>query len=182
MHGVAGLRFLLIAILVRKWRKCTIAGVCRRRMGAGPPAVARSSGGVAVKSAPTGGTSATTQITVDRGRTIDFLGEQLRIYATPELVRDFEIACRALLRQYCEPNEDSVGTAIRVAHSGATLLGMRVTITVQVTRAEGRSVSFALSARDDLEEIATGEHSRAVVDVERLRARVSAKAEKLRGS
>ena len=46
------------------------------------------------------GTSATSRITIDRGRTVDFLGEQLRIYATPELVRDFEIACRALLQQY----------------------------------------------------------------------------------
>ena len=40
-----------------------------------------------MKSAPPAGTSATSRITIDRGRTVDFLGEQLRIYATPELVR-----------------------------------------------------------------------------------------------
>jgi fluoroacetyl-CoA thioesterase len=135
-----------------------------------------------VKAGPSPGTSATSQITIDRARTIDFLGEQLRVYATPELVRDFEIACRTLLKQYCDPNEDSVGTVVRVTHAGATLLGMRVQISVQVTRVDGRSVSFALTARDGLEEIATGEHTRAVVDVERLRARVAAKAEKLRGN
>jgi predicted thioesterase len=137
--------------------------------------------GADVKSAPPAGTSATNRITIDRGRTVDFLGEQLRIYATPELVRDFEIACRALLKQYCDPGEDSVGTAISVTHSGATLLGMHVEITVRVTQAEGRGVRFALNARDGMEEVASGEHSRAVVDVERLRARVAAKAEKLRG-
>lgn len=135
-----------------------------------------------MKAGPSPGTSATSQITIDRARTIDFLGEQLRVYATPELVRDFEIACRTLLKQYCDPNEDSVGTVVRVTHAGATLLGMRVQISVQVTRVDGRSVSFALTARDGLEEIATGEHTRAVVDVERLRARVAAKAEKLRGN
>jgi fluoroacetyl-CoA thioesterase len=134
-----------------------------------------------VKSAPPAGTRSTTQVTIDRGRTVDFLGEQLRIYATPELVRDFEIACRALLKQYCDEGEDSVGTGISVTHSGATLLGMRVTIDVEVKRAEGRVVHFALSARDDVEPIASGEHSRAVVDVGRLRSRVAAKAEKLRG-
>ncbi len=134
-----------------------------------------------MKSAPPAGTRATTRITIDRGRTVDFLGEQLRIYATPELVRDFEIACRALLGEYCDAGEDSVGTAIRVAHSGATLLGMHVTIDVEITGVEGRAVHFALSARDDVEAIASGEHSRAVVDVGRLRARVAAKAEKLRG-
>ena len=126
------------------------------------------------------GISATSVVTVDRGRTIDFLGEQLRVYATPELVRDFEIACRALLLRFCDANEDSVGTAIRVTHSGATLLGMKVQVDVKVTRVEGRSVTFALSARDPVEEVASGEHTRAVVDVERLRARVAAKVEKLR--
>ena len=134
-----------------------------------------------MKSAPPAGTRATTEITIDRARTVDFLGEELRIYATPELVRDFEIACRTLLLQYCDTGEDSVGTAIRVTHAGATLLGMHVTITAEVTRAEGRAVHFALSARDDVEEIASGEHSRAVVEVARLRSRVAAKAEKVRG-
>jgi predicted thioesterase len=52
---------------------------------------------------------------------------------------------------------------------------------VRVTQVEGRGVRFALNARDAMEEIASGEHSRAVVDVERLRARVAAKADKLRG-
>jgi predicted thioesterase len=42
-------------------------------------------------------------------------------------------------------------------------------------------VHFALSARDELEEIGSGEHSRAVVDVERLRSRVAAKAAKVGG-
>jgi predicted thioesterase len=126
------------------------------------------------------GVSATTSLTIDRARTIDFLGEELRVYATPELVRDFEIACRTLLLRYCEPGEDSVGTGIRVAHTGATLLGMAVRIDVKITRVEGRSVTFALGAHDPVEEIASGEHTRAVVDVERLRARVAAKVEKSR--
>jgi predicted thioesterase len=133
-----------------------------------------------VKAGLTPGVNATSEVTIDRPRTIDFLGEQLRVYATPELVRDFEVTCRTLLKQYCDPNEDSVGTAIQVTHTGATLLGMTVTIDVKVTRVDGRSVSFALSARDKLEEIATGEHTRAVVDVERLRARVAAKVEKIK--
>jgi predicted thioesterase len=34
---------------------------------------------------------------VDRERTIDFMGEKARVYATPMLVRDIEVACRNLL-------------------------------------------------------------------------------------
>ena len=34
---------------------------------------------------------------IDRERTIDFMGEAARVYATPMLVRDIEVACRNLL-------------------------------------------------------------------------------------
>jgi predicted thioesterase len=126
------------------------------------------------------GLIATRTVTIDKARTIDFLGESLRVYATPELVRDFEVTCRELLLEHCDPNEDSVGTGISVSHGGASLLGMKVEIRVEITAVTGRMVKFALKARDGVEEISTGEHTRAVVDVEKLRARVAAKAAKAR--
>ncbi len=119
-------------------------------------------------------------LVVDRPRTIDFLGEELRVYATPELVRDFEITCRELLLEQCDADQDSVGIGISVTHSGATLLGMSVEMTAEVVAVEGRTVKFKLSARDSIEPISHGEHSRAVVDVDKLRARVQAKAAKAR--
>ena len=84
------------------------------------------------------GIAGTRSLTVDCARTIDFLGEELRVYATPELVRDFEITCRELLLKHCDPGEDSVGTGITLTHSGATLLGMSVYMTVQVTEVNGQ--------------------------------------------
>ena len=127
------------------------------------------------------GLSASRRITIDTPRTIDFLGDALRVYATPELVRDFEIACRDFLLAHTDPGEDSVGTGIQISHSGATLRGMTVELTVTVARIEGRLVSFDLLAKDDLEEISRGSHSRFVVDVDKLRAKVAAKAAKLSG-
>jgi predicted thioesterase len=127
------------------------------------------------------GLTATRRITIDKPRTIDFLGENLRVYATPELVRDFEIACREFLLGHCDVGEDSVGTGITVTHSGATLLGMSVDIALTVKAVEGRKVSFDLVARDGAEEISRGEHGRFVVEVEKLRARVAAKAAKAAG-
>lgn len=128
------------------------------------------------------GSSAMRRITIDKPRTIDFLGEELRVYATPELVRDVEIACREFLLGYTDAGEDSVGIGISLSHGGATLLGMNVEITVTVTAVEGRKVSFATVARDDAEEISRGEHSRFVVDVEKLRGKVAAKAAKLKSA
>ena len=124
------------------------------------------------------GISSTRKFTIDKPRTIDFLGENLRVYATPELVRDMEITCRELLLQHCDPGEDSVGTGIDVAHSGATLLGTDVEVTATVTAVDGRRVTFEVVARDPAEEIGRATHGRFVVEVEKLRARVAAKAQK----
>lgn len=125
------------------------------------------------------GMSTTTRLVVDTPRTIDFLGENLRVYATPELVRDFEIACREFLLAHTDAGEDSVGTGISISHGGATLRGMSVEITVTVAKVDGRSVTFDLVAKDDMEEISRGTHSRFVVEVEKLRGRVAAKAAKV---
>ncbi|RAI36177.1 thioesterase family protein [Rhodoplanes serenus] len=122
------------------------------------------------------GATATRRIVIDTPRTIDFLGEALRVYATPELVRDFEVACRELLLEHIEAGEDSVGTGISVSHGGATLRGMLVDITVTVARIEGRLVTFDLVASDAVEEISRGTHSRFVVAVEKLRKKVADKA------
>jgi predicted thioesterase len=122
------------------------------------------------------GLSLTRRITIDAPRTIDFLGESLRVYATPELVRDIELTCRELLLAHCEPGEDSVGTGISITHGGATLLGMWVEITATVRAVEGRKVAFDVVARDRVEEVSRGEHGRFVVEVAKLRARVAAKA------
>lgn len=122
------------------------------------------------------GLTATRRITIDKPRTVDFLGEQLRVYATPELVRDFEVACREFLLDFCDAGEDSVGTGINITHGGATLLGMTVEITITVTAVEGRKVNFLLVARDGAEEISRGEHGRFVIQVDKLRAKVAAKA------
>jgi predicted thioesterase len=124
------------------------------------------------------GVATTTRVLVDRERTIDFMGEQARVYATPMLVRDIEIACRELLLAHLDPGEDSVGTRIEIDHLAATLLGMQVTLTVRVAETKGRAVLFDVEARDDVEPICRGRHARFVVDVKTTEARLAAKAEK----
>ena len=113
---------------------------------------------------------------VDRERTIDFMGEKARVYATPMLVRDIEIACRELLLQHLDPGEDSVGTRVELDHLAATLMGMRVDLALAITEVKGRAVSFEISARDDLEPICRCRHQRFVVDVKTTEARLAAKA------
>ena len=126
----------------------------------------------------TNGLSHQTRLTVDRERTIDFMGEQARVYATPMLVRDIEIACRNLLLEHLDAGEDSVGTRVAIDHIGATLMGMWVDISVKVVELNGRAVVFEIEAKDNVEPVARGRHSRFIVDVAKTAQRLAAKAQK----
>ena len=124
------------------------------------------------------GISRTESLIVDRPRTIDFMGEDLRIYATPEVLRDIEFTCRNLLLEHCDPGEDSVGMRAEFDHSAATPLGMKVTVTATVASVEGRRVVLDVIAHDAIEEIARGRHTRFIVDVAKAKQRLAAKAAK----
>ena len=124
------------------------------------------------------GVGSTRQIGVDEGRTIDFMGEALRVYATPELVRDIEHACRDLLLEHLDEGEDSVGTRVEIDHTGATLLGMTVTVSVTIKSVAGRLVTFEATAADNVEQIAKCTHTRFVVETSKLKERLQAKAAK----
>ncbi len=115
---------------------------------------------------------------VDRERTIDFMGEKARVYATPMLVRDIEIACRELLLKHLDPGEDSVGTRVEFDHMAATLMGMKVELTLTIAEVKGRAVTFDVTGRDSLEPICRGHHQRFVVDVGKTEERLAAKAQK----
>jgi len=124
------------------------------------------------------GLEASTTLTVDRERTIDFMGEAARVYATPMLVRDIEVACRNLLLAHLDAGEDSVGTRVEIDHLAATLLGMTVTISVKLVELNGRAAVFEVEGRDAVEPIVRGRHSRFIVDVAKTGQRLAAKAAK----
>jgi predicted thioesterase len=115
------------------------------------------------------------EFTVDRERTIDFMGEDARVYATPMLVRDIEITCRDLLAAHVEPGEDSVGTRVEIDHLAPTLLGMTVRIAARAVEIKGRAVVFEIEASDGKDTICRGRHSRFVVNVEQTKKRLSQK-------
>ena len=76
------------------------------------------------------GLSAVKRIAIDRDRTISFMGEDARVYATPRLISDIEFTCRDLIVQHADPGEDSVGMEVAVKHLAPTLAGSTVEIAV----------------------------------------------------
>jgi predicted thioesterase len=128
------------------------------------------------------GLGCTRRFTVDRARTIDFLGERARVYATPELVRDVERTCREALLAHLDAGEDSVGARVEIDHLAPTLLDMWVEITATVAEIKGRLVTFEVNARDAVDTIARGRHVRFISDVSRTIERLTAKADKAKAA
>ena len=124
------------------------------------------------------GVSKATRLVVDVDRTIGFMGKEGRVYSTPNLVRDVEHTCRDLLLDHGDAGEDSIGMEVALCHLAPTLLGMNVDIIVTVKAVEGRKVTFDFAAKDELEPIGAGSHTRFVVDVNKTIERLKAKAAK----
>ena len=124
------------------------------------------------------GLTLTRRIDIDRERTISFMGDECRVYSTPRMLYDIEMACRDLLLEHIEPGKDSVGTRVELDHVAATLLGMWVEITVTLTAVNGGAVAFDFSARDAIEDVARGKHNRFIVNIEKTAQRLKAKLAK----
>jgi len=97
------------------------------------------------------------------------------VLATPVMILLMENAALNAVKPFIEPGESVVGTGVNVRHLAATPVGHRVIAEAQVTKLDGRRISFTVSARDETEVIGTGTHERVVVDLARLGARLAAK-------
>jgi fluoroacetyl-CoA thioesterase len=122
------------------------------------------------------GITHTNRIVVDRPRTIGFMGEEARTYATPSMILDIEHTCRELIIEHADAGEDSVGMEVAVKHLAPTLLGMTVEVTVRVRAVDGRKVTFETSVKDELDQVGAGSHVRFVVDKAKTLERLKAKA------
>jgi predicted thioesterase len=130
------------------------------------------------------GACLTKRYEIDKDRTIGFMGEHLRVYATPLMVKDVENACRDLLSNYLEDTENTVGARVEIDHLGPTLIGRWVDVVVRITGIEGRRINFDVEIRDELDTVGKAKHTRFVVELSKQKERLEAKAlavKKLRG-
>lgn len=97
------------------------------------------------------------------------------VLATPVMINLIEAAALAAIERYLPEGHQSLGTHLDVTHVAATPVGMRVTATAKLVKVDGRLLDFAVSARDEVDEIGAGTHQRIVVNVEKFAARVARK-------
>ena len=128
------------------------------------------------------GATHTARYEIDKDRTIGFMGEELRVYATPVMVRDMENTCRLFLEEvYLDEDENSVGARVEIDHMGPTLVGMYVNIKITVTELRGPKVAFEFEVHDQIEQVGRGKHLRFVVPLDKQRERLEGKRAQLKG-
>lgn len=99
----------------------------------------------------------------------------LPVLATPVLIAWMEEAACGCCAALLEEGTTSVGTETNMRHTAASPVGMGVTVTAELTAAEGRVLSFRVYAEDAAGAIGEGDHTRAVVRAERFMEKTNAK-------
>jgi fluoroacetyl-CoA thioesterase len=94
---------------------------------------------------------------------------------TPRLLALAEAATVRVLDGALAPGQTSVGTSVRLEHTAASPVGMRVTVTAELTGLDGRRVTFAIEAVDaGGTVVGLGTVERVVVDRDKFLARLPA--------
>ena len=97
------------------------------------------------------------------------------VLSTPTMVAMMEQAAINAIKPFLDDGESSVGMTIEVSHTAATPPGHRARAEAEVTKIEGRRLEFSVRAFDDVEQIGSGTHRRAVIDAAKFNDRLKTK-------
>jgi len=122
------------------------------------------------------GMAGTAELVVGDEHTAPRVGSgNIRVLATPVMINLIEAAALKAAEHLLPAGYQSLGTLLNVKHIAATPVGMTIKASAVVTRVEGRSIYFEVSAEDEKEPIGGGTHERVIVNVERFDKRVQRK-------
>ena len=99
----------------------------------------------------------------------------LPVLATPVLIAWMEEAACGCCADLLAEGMTSVGTEMNMRHTAASPVGMKVTVTAELTAAEGRMLSFHVYAEDAACAVGECNHTRAIVQAERFMEKTNAK-------
>ena len=97
------------------------------------------------------------------------------VLSTPKLIQLLEAAAIEAIRDHMPADQVSLGTEIRVRHLSATPLGMKVIANALLKGVEKNRLLFLVTAYDQKEKVAEGEHERILVSKERFLQKVQKK-------
>ena len=92
----------------------------------------------------------------------------LPVFATPMMVALMENAAVNAISDHLAEGEGSVGTHMDISHDSATPIGMKVWAEAELTAADGRALTFAVTAYDERGPIGKGVHRRFIIQNEKF--------------
>lgn len=90
------------------------------------------------------------------------------VVSSPATIGYLEMACHWVIEPAFEPGEASVGVGFSLAHLAAALAGRPIEVEAELASQDGRRFTFQVRARQDGRDIMTGEHVRAIVNLDRF--------------
>ena len=99
----------------------------------------------------------------------------LLVYATPCMVALMEGAACEAIADALSDTQTTVGTALNIEHISATPVGLEVRAEAEVTEVEGKVITFAVRAFDEVGEIGKGTHKRVIVNSQKFLEKAYAK-------
>jgi len=109
----------------------------------------------------------------DLVRQLGFVG--VEVLSTPRLVQLLESAAIDAIEGYMAQDQFSLGTRIKVQHLAPTPLGMKVVAHALLNRVEKNRLYFLVTAYDEKEKVAEGEHERILVSKEKFHQKIEKK-------
>lgn len=100
-----------------------------------------------------------------------------KVLATGFMVGLFEWACIKAINPHINwPDEQTVGTDVKLSHLAATPPGLTVAVKVKLEKVEGRKLTFSIVAEDGVDKISEGTHERFIINTAKFNAKVETKA------
>ena len=100
---------------------------------------------------------------------------ELPVLATPAVAALIEKACWQSVASELELDQGTVGTALTVAHTAPTPVGMIVQCDCELTAVEDRRLRFTARVYDDVTQIASATHERYIVVNDRVTRKANSK-------
>ena len=123
------------------------------------------------------GLKGTATVTVEYEHTAAHVGSGCEeVLATPVMIARMEAAAVDCVEHLLQAGHTSLGIHVAIDHTAPTPMGRTVTATAELIEIKGRRLFFRLQADDGVRTIGAGQHTRAVVEIEDFRKRLSAPA------
>lgn len=105
------------------------------------------------------------EVTIDQTASKFGSGDVL-VYATPVMIGLMEHASLKAVDCHLPEGLATVGIHLDVKHLAATPVGMNVYATAELTKVEGKKLSFKIEAFDEEDKIGEGTHERYIITLE----------------